>query len=75
MSFVTGVSSCCIFRLDAECLLLGSSLVQYVLEVTRGREGVKILFFNFSTFRLDCFFVGGVVMIGIILDMFSCNLI
>ena len=64
--------------LDDECLLLGSSLVQYVLEVTCGREGVKILFFKFSTFSLIfamnfCFgffiadeFVGGVVMIGII---------
>ena len=83
--FVTGISNHCIGRLDSEYLLLGSTLLQSVLEVTYGREGVKIFIFKFSTFSLIfvmyfCFgffiadeFVGGVVMIGIILDMFSCS--
>ena len=83
--FVTGISNCWIGRLDSEYLLLVSTLLQSVLEVTYGREGVKIFIFKFSTFSLIfvmyfCFgffiadeFVGGVVIVGIILDIFSCN--
>ena len=83
--FVTGVGSCWIGSLYSKCLLWGSTLVQSVLDLTCGLEGVKILIFEFSTFSLIfvmyfCFgvfiadeFVGGVVMIGIILDMFSCS--
>ena len=72
--------------LDYEYLLLVSTLLQSVLELTYGREGIKFFIFKFSTFSLilemyfwfDLFFVdeclGIVVIIGIILDMCSCNL-
>ena len=50
--FVTGISNYWISRLDSEYLRLGSTLLQSVLEVTYGREGVKIFIFKFSTFSL-----------------------
>ena len=76
--FVTGISDCWIGKLHSEYLLLVSTLLQSVLEITYGREGVKMFIFKVSTFSLIfvmyfCFgffiadeFVGGVVMIGII---------
>ena len=86
LPFVTGISDCWIGKLYSEYLLLLSILLQCVLEVTYGHEGVKLFIFKCSTFSLIfvmyfCFgffiadeFVGGVVMIGIILNMFSCIL-
>ena len=83
--FVTGVSDCWIGTVDSGYLLLVSSLLQSVLEVTYGCEGIKFFIFKFSTFSLIfvmyfCFgffiadeCVGGVVIIGIIVYMCSYN--
>ena len=50
--FVTGLSSCWIGRLDSEYLLLVFTLLQSILVVTYGCEGIKNFIFKFSTFSL-----------------------
>ena len=72
-----GRSSCWIERSVAEVLQVGFSLVASVLVSVRGREGINILVFNFSTwfliFVINCCFVFFVadefVMVGGIVDM------
>ena len=83
--FVIGLSNCWVGKGDSGYLLLDSNLLQSVLEVTYGSEGIKFVIFKFSTFSLDfemdfCFDVfiadecfGIVVIIGIVIC--SCDLL
>ena len=85
--FVTGLSDCWIGRVYSEYLLLVSTLLQSVLEVTYGCGGIKFFIFKFSTFSLifemyfwfDLFIVdecvGKFVVIGILVVICYCNLL
>ena len=74
---MVGISSCWIERSGAEVLQVGFSLVGSVLVAVRGRKGIDILVFNFSTwfliFVINCcfrFFVADeFVMVCGIVDM------
>ena len=50
---MTGLSNCWVGKGDSGYLLLDFNLLQSVLEVTYGSEGIKFVIFKFSTFSLD----------------------